>query len=232
MTRKKNVAALVVAAGSGTRMGGDVPKQFIEIEGTSILQLTLQKFQRAAQVNFIYVVTNPNCADQYSDIIKKDWGIEKLSAVVAGGVERHDSVWAGLQAIDNSVDIVLIHDGVRPFVSESIIDASISAAQSFGAALVGVTPKDTVKRIRDDCVSDTLDRRELFLAQTPQAFQKKIILAAYEHAFLKGEFSTDDSALVENIGRKVVVVPGDRRNIKITTPEDIYVARAFMEMDK
>ena len=231
MIRKNTVAALVVAAGSGSRMGSDIPKQFIEINGVPILRMTLQRLQDAEKVDSIYVTTSPDYVDHYSGIIKNEWSIAKLSGVIAGGSERHDSVWAGLQALEESVEIVLIHDGVRPFVNEPMINASIHAAQSFGAALVGVTPKDTVKRVEEEFVGETINRQELLLAQTPQTFQKKVILAAYEHAFLNNEFSTDDSALVENIGQKVVVVPGDRRNIKVTTPEDLYIARAFVEMD-
>jgi 2-C-methyl-D-erythritol 4-phosphate cytidylyltransferase len=227
---KDTVAVLVVAAGSGKRMGSDVPKQFIEINGKPILRLTLERFQEAELVAQIYVVTSPGLVDHYSKVIINDWQIDKLVDIVSGGTERHHSVWAGLQALHDNADIVLIHDGVRPFVSQEIIGASIQAAKSFGAAVVGVSPKDTVKRVEDEYVSETVDRHTLLLAQTPQAFQKEIILAAYENAFLNDDFSTDDAALVEKLGHKVAVVTGDRKNIKITTPEDLLIAHAFMEV--
>ena len=223
------IAALIVAAGSGKRMGGDVPKQFLEIGGEPILRLTLERFQQASLVSHIYVVTSRHSIDRYGAIFKDEWGITKVAKIVAGGAERHHSVWAGLQALEDSVEIVLIHDGVRPFVSPQIIEKSVQAAKNFGAAVVGVSPKDTVKHVNHERINGTIDRHSVLLAQTPQTFQKKLIISAYEHAFLKNEFSTDDAALVENLGREVVVVPGDSRNIKITTPEDLLIARAFMD---
>lgn len=229
MEEKNIVAVIVVAAGMGKRMGGDRPKQFLEIGGKPILRLTLERFQDADGVDQIYVVTNPRLVDDLSPVIKDEWGIGKLMTVVAGGTERHDSVWAGLQALEEAVRIVMIHDGVRPFVSRRIIAESINAARQVGAVIVGVTPKDTVKQISDRHVAATLDRAVLLLTQTPQTFQKHIVVNAYQKAFSQNDFSTDDAALVEKLGQSVLVVQGDHMNIKITTPDDLAIANAFME---
>ncbi len=227
---KTVVAALVVAAGSGVRMGGAMPKQFIEIANKPILQHTLERFQHSAAIDQVYVILSPEYVDEYAAIIENNWRISKLVKVVAGGAERHLSVWAGLQNLSKDVEIVLIHDGVRPFVSEQIIDASIKSAVLYGAAVVGVPPKDTVKQVEGDVIGHTLDRKTLLLAQTPQTFRKNIILKANEQAFADNAFSTDDAALVERMGRQVAIVPGEWKNIKITSPEDLVVAKAFLEM--
>ncbi len=211
-------------------MGGATPKQFIEVANKPILQYTLERFKNAAAIDQIYVILNSRYVGEYGAIIENHWRISKLQKIVAGGSERHLSVWAGLQALRKDVEIVLIHDGVRPFVSEQIIDSSIQSAMLHGAAVVGVPPKDTVKLVDDDFVSNTLDRKKLLLAQTPQAFQSDLIFKAYEQAFANNAFATDDAALVENMGRKVAVVAGDWKNIKITSPEDLVVAKAFLEM--
>lgn len=226
---KKYVAALIVAAGSGKRMGGDTPKQFLEIHGKPILQHTLERFQMSTAVDQIYVVTAPENSDHYSTIIKSDWRINKLFKVIAGGKERYHSVWAGLQALDADVDIVLIHDGVRPFISEHVIRQSVQAAGTHGAVVVGAPARDTVKIVDGAFVQETIDRTSVLLAQTPQTFRKDVIVNAYKHAFLHNTFSTDDSALVENFGHKVAVLHGDSTNIKITLPEDLIFARAFLE---
>jgi len=224
------VAALIVAAGSGKRMGGHTPKQFLEINGKPILQHTLERFQASSAVDQIYVVTSPEFTDHYSSVIKADWRITKLCKVIAGGKERHHSVWAGLQALDPDVDVVLIHDGVRPFVSDELIRQSVLSARTHGAVVVGASAKDTVKIVDGDFVKETIDRNSVLLAQTPQTFRKEVIVDAYRHAFATNSFSTDDSALAESVGHKVAVLHGDSTNIKITLPEDLMFAEAFLEV--
>ncbi|MBN1465333.1 2-C-methyl-D-erythritol 4-phosphate cytidylyltransferase [candidate division KSB1 bacterium] len=224
------VAALIVAAGSGSRMGGAIPKQFIELNGIPILRYTLEKFQTCTAVDQIYIIL-PKAFMVYADIFPKEWRIKKFVKAIIGGPERHDSVWAGLQGLAEEVDIVLIHDGVRPFLSHRIIRDSIAAAERCGAAVVGLTPTDTVKYIQRDRVEKTVDRRHVLLAQTPQTFARGVIMDAYRLAKQNESFSTDDAALVEQAGGAVAVVPGDWRNIKITSPEDLIVAQAILDAE-
>jgi 2-C-methyl-D-erythritol 4-phosphate cytidylyltransferase len=226
---KSTVAAIIVAAGSGQRMGGAIPKQFLEINGKAILRYTLEKFQSCPEIEQIYVILPANFIATYEEVFRVEWKIDNLVKVVAGGAERHLSVWAGLEALEKDVEIVMIHDGVRPFVSSRILRESIFAAEQFGAAVVGLTPKDTVKQIAGEYVEKTMNREQLLLAQTPQTFRKDVIVNANKNAFRTGSFSTDDAALVEQMGMRVAIVPGEWTNIKITSPEDLVVARAIIE---
>ncbi|MBN1479585.1 2-C-methyl-D-erythritol 4-phosphate cytidylyltransferase [candidate division KSB1 bacterium] len=228
---KPIVAALVVAAGSGSRMGGSTLKQFIKIYDKPILQYTLEKFQAYPHIQHIYTILPEEFVGEYSLVIRNKWKITKFVRAVAGGAERHLSVWAGLQALDAEDKIVMIHDGVRPFVSQRILSESIRAAERYGAAVVGMRPKDTVKQIAKAQVKKTLDRTQIVLAQTPQTFRKEIILRANQFAFKNNSFSTDDAALVEQIGETVTVVPGEWQNIKITSPEDLIIARAYIDAE-
>lgn len=227
--RKSVVAALIVAAGSGTRMERSIPKQFIKLNEKPILRYTLEKFQTCNDIDQIYVILPDEYVKAYRDIFVKKWRISKFTKAVAGGEERHLSVWAGLQALAADVEIVLIHDGVRPFVTHRILKESIAAAELYGAAVVGLMPKDTVKLVRDNKVEKTLDRRDVIFAQTPQTFERDVIVKANMLAFEKKSFSTDDAALVEQSGRTVAVVPGDWKNFKITSPEDLILAKAILE---
>jgi len=228
-TQKRVVAALIVAGGSGKRMNRSIPKQFIEIGGKSILQYTIERCQDSQYIDQILCALPPEHVETYGQKLMRERQLSKLVTVVAGGDSRHLSVWQGLQALESTVDVVMIHDGVRPFINERIIRESITAAQQHGAAVVGLVPKDTVKLWSADGVERTLDRRNVLIAQTPQTFKKEIIVRAFEHAFQTQSFSTDDAALVEQMGGKVAVVQGDWRNIKITSPEDLIAAKAYLE---
>ncbi len=223
--------AIIVAAGSGTRMGGMLPKQFLTFKNKPILQHTLERFQSFSEIDSICVVLPPDFVAEYERIIVRDWNISKANCVVAGGGERHLSVWAGIQAVSSETDIIMIHDGVRPFVDERIINESINAALQHGAAVVCKTPKDTVKQRNGNVIHHTLNRETIVLAQTPQTFQKDVILKANEFAFAHNTFSTDDAALVENMGAPVAIVEGDWKNSKITSPEDLLIANAILESE-
>jgi 2-C-methyl-D-erythritol 4-phosphate cytidylyltransferase len=175
--------------------------------------------------------------DEILVVAPKDWlffvaqeiidgmGFRKVRRVVEGGPERQDSVYAGLKALEPSTEIVVIHDGVRPFVDADMIERAIAEARKTGAAIYAVRPRDTVKRGRSETVEETLAREELWLVQTPQAFRYPLILQAYENARSKGLVGTDDAALVEWLGQKVSVLEGSHWNLKITTPEDLEIAR-------
>jgi len=210
------VSVIIAAGGTGKRMGQK--KQFLPLLGRSVLEWTIEAFKKVKAINEIILVVNPDELEK-----AKMLGIEK---VTAGGKERSDSVANGLKLVSKDCDIVLIHDGARPLITSDIIVKSIKEAQEFGAVVVGVPVKDTIKRVGDDLlIEDTVDRKTLWQAQTPQAFKYAIITRAYVGGKKK---ATDDSKLVEDFGIKVKMVMGSYENIKITTPEDLIVAEAIL----
>lgn len=212
-------------------MGGTIPKQFLLLSQKPILQHTLERFQSFDRIQAICVVVPADFRADYETKIRQDWGIAKIHAVLAGGAQRHLSVWKGIEAVPKESHIIMIHDGVRPFVSERMVHQSIDAALQHGAAVVGIPPKDTVKQVNAQRIHHTLKRDTLFLAQTPQTFQTQVIRRANELAFAQHSFSTDDAALVEQMGHLVATVQGDWKNIKITSPEDLIIANAIWESD-
>ena len=209
------IAAIIVAAGSGKRFGSK--KQFKFLGEKRVVELTVQKFLSIPEIKNIILVLPKE------DIENVGLGFSPATKIkiVSGGKTRQHSFFNGLSVLSSDTDIVLIHDGVRPFVSEKIIKDSIVSAKKYGACVVAVPSKDTVKICKGGFVSSTPERRNIFLAQTPQAFKYSLIMKAYKKAFEKNYFSTDDSALIEKLGKKIKIVSGDYRNIKITTKEDI-----------
>ncbi|MBJ6724786.1 2-C-methyl-D-erythritol 4-phosphate cytidylyltransferase [Geomesophilobacter sediminis] len=223
--------ALIPAAGMGKRMGADTNKQYLLLDGIPILAHTLKVFQDAPFISGIYVVSPeaeiPFCR---SEVVER-YGISKVRAIVKGGAERQHSVRNGLYAMDDldPEDVVLIHDGVRPFISEAVLEQAAAAAREGSGAVVAVPVKDTVKVAVDGLITQTPPRETLWLAQTPQAFRYAIIRAAHEAAVNEGFLGTDDASLLERQGAKLTIVPGDYKNIKITTPEDLVLAQAFLK---
>jgi len=227
----KKIFALIPAAGMGKRMGAGKNKQYLALDGMPILAHTLKVFQGAPFVEGIYLITpEPEIPYCTSDVVER-YGLSKVRAVVAGGAERQYSVHNGLKAMHEVADddLVLIHDGVRPFVSPGLLLQAADVADRFGGALVAVPVKDTVKIVRDGVVTATPPREELWLAQTPQAFRYGMIRSAYEAAAADGFLGTDDASLFERQGWPLHIVSGDYRNIKITTPEDMVLAEAFLK---
>ncbi|NIA28897.1 MAG: 2-C-methyl-D-erythritol 4-phosphate cytidylyltransferase [Actinobacteria bacterium] len=222
------VTAIIVAAGSGKRFGGQVKKQFMEINGKPVLRYTLERFQTCDKIDDISVVVPQESIQWLTSEIPDRWGISKVKNIISGGSDRQDSVWAALKELDDDVEIVAVHDGVRPFIASAMIAKLVDAAGKYGAALVGVKPKDTIKLTREAVVIETLDRRSLVSVQTPQVFTRELLVKAYQKAQLDEYKSTDDSALVENLGEKVIVLEGSYQNIKITSPEDVLIAEAFL----
>lgn len=230
MTTFKSIA-LIPAAGMGKRMGASINKQYLRLNGLPILAHTISVFERSALIDSIYLVIPadeiPYCREQ----IVEAGGFKKIAAIVAGGTERQHSVMNGLKAIRGTADdddVILIHDGVRPFLSEAMLHESITAAQEHDGALVAVPAKDTIKIVADGVVIDTPSRETLWQAQTPQSFRFGVIFAAHQAAEREGFIGTDDASLIERSGGKIRIVAGDYRNIKITTPEDLTLAEAFM----
>lgn len=220
--RKCKVGVVIPAAGIGKRFGSNMPKQFLEIDGIPILQITLQKFQACDAVDCIVVVSHADFIFEVTDLVKQN-NFTKVTSIVNGGEHRQDSVWNGLkEIINNDVEIILIHDAVRPFVTDALIKNVINSSVKFGAAVPAVPLNDTIK-VSDEkgFLIATLDRTKLFAIQTPQGFRKDLILKAFEKALIDNYYATDDASLVERLGEKIKIVEGDYKNIKITTKEDL-----------
>jgi len=221
--------AIIPAGGAGRRMGGGVPKQFLPLAGVPVLVHTLRAFQRSPIIDEIFlVVPEGDMAAVRRDFVE-GWGLSKVTAVIAGGTERQDSVANALMQVRDVHGIVLVHDGVRPFVSEELISRVVAAADEHGAAAVGVPVRDTVKSVSTaGKVVKTVEREGLWLTQTPQAFRRQLICAAYEKAAQDRFSGTDDSSLVERMGVSVRMIPGDHDNIKLTTPEDLALGAIIL----
>ena len=239
MSEISPVTAIIVAAGTGSRMGAQaMPKQFLPVGGIPILAHTLKIFDRAASVDHLVLVIRAEDRAICESLVR-EFQIAKIAAMVDGGQERQDSVLRGLRAAPAQTEIVLIHDAVRMFVTEDMIAQSICDARQFGASVVAVSAKDTIKEARPCAENDsavmivkTHDRRNLWQIQTPQTFRRDLILACYQQAIAAGFQATDDAMMAEHFGHPVKIVPGLYRNIKITTPDDLIIAEAFYQQEK
>jgi len=221
--------AIIAAAGTGSRMASDRPKQFLQLAGTPIIFHTLVPFEECASIQEVIVVLPAEEAAAFLTIAGKR-GLRKLSRVVPGGVTRADSVKRGLLAVrPATAGIVAVHDGVRPFVTVEEIEDTIEAARRDGAAILTTPVTDTIKQVSGGRVVNTLERRDLRRALTPQCFRYELLRRAYEQADVNDPSLTDESALVEKIGVPVTTIEGSSRNIKITTPQDLAVAEAFIK---
>jgi 2-C-methyl-D-erythritol 4-phosphate cytidylyltransferase len=226
---QKRVAGLIPAAGSGVRMGGDIAKPFLQLGGREILAHTLDVFERSAVIDELWVVVAAKNVSACQQGIIKRYGFRKVRDVVAGGASRQESVWRGLQRIDAAVDLVVVHDGVRPFVTEAVLQETLGCAAQHGAAVAAVPLRDTLKRISEGGVVEaTVPRENLWRTQTPQAFQRHLLMSAYRQAWERGVCATDDAGLLESIGHPVKVVSGLESNIKITTPEDLIFSEGLL----
>ena len=224
------VIALIPAAGMGKRMGAGINKQYLLLDGKPIVARTITVFENAPFIDDIYLVIPEPEIPYCREHVVERYGLKKVRKIVPGGAERQHSVLNGLRAMDAAEDgdLVLIHDGVRPLIPLQVIRDAMDIALTHAGALVAVPAKDTVKIASEGIVRDTPARETLWLAQTPQAFRYGIIRAAHEKAETDRFLGTDDSQLVERLGMAVRIVMGDYRNIKITTPEDLILAEAFL----
>ncbi len=215
------VSAIIPAAGQGVRMGAGVPKQFLLLNGKPILHHTLQSFQQCDEVDEIVIVMPANEIEPSSGL-KNDFG--KIKCLVAGGAQRQDSVCNGFDALDPDTDIVVVHDGVRPFASPELIRDSIRAARDFGAVITAIPVSDTIKKANEDgLVEGTVAREGLWRVQTPQTFRYELLKEACDRARQDGFYGTDEGALIENLGRELKIIPGSELNIKITRSEDLVL---------
>lgn len=226
------VCAIVLAAGKGSRMGGKVKKQFLNLDDKPILYYALKAFCDNTFIDEIVLVT----AEEEMDYCRKDivekYELNKVSAIVQGGSERQESVFNGLKSMENC-DIVLIHDGARPFVTDEIINLGIRYAELHGACTCGVMPKDTIKiKNQEQFSKETLDRSSLVAVQTPQCFKYDIIYSCHNKLSLDNISVTDDTMVVEKYGYEVYLYDGSYNNIKITTPEDLVLAERILELSR
>jgi 2-C-methyl-D-erythritol 4-phosphate cytidylyltransferase/2-C-methyl-D-erythritol 2,4-cyclodiphosphate synthase len=226
------VSVIIPAGGSGSRIKSKKAKQYLSLDQIPILIHTLIVFERVKMINEMILVVPEKDLFYVQKELLPPYKLSKIKSVVAGGKERQDSVKNGLNEISDKTDIVVIHDAVRPFIHEKIISAVVSAAKTTGAATAGVMSKDTIKIIkRNNLIAATIPRDIVWLTQTPQAFKYKILKKSYEKAYNDKFYGTDDASLVERIGQKVKMVEGSYGNIKITTPEDVIIAKALMKQD-
>lgn len=225
----KRIAGLIPAAGSGVRMGGDIAKPFLRLGGREILARTLDVFERCAVIGEIWVIVAATHVSACREGIVNRYGFRKVCDVVAGGASRQESVWRGLQRVDTAVDLVVVHDGVRPFVTEAVLQKTLDCAAQHGAAVAAVPLRDTLKRVSEEGeVETTVARENLWRAQTPQAFQRHLLMSAYRQARERGVRATDDAGLLESMGHPVKVVSGSENNLKITTPEDLIFSEGLL----
>jgi 2-C-methyl-D-erythritol 4-phosphate cytidylyltransferase len=223
--------AIIAAAGSGTRMASDRPKQFLLLAGTPVIFHTLKSFEQCDSIHEVIVVLPAEESAGFLSLAGK-FGVRKVARVVPGGATRADSVKRGLLTIRSATaEIVAVHDGVRPFVTVAEIEATVAAAREDGAAILVAPVTDTIKQVNGETIVTTLDRGSLRRALTPQCFQYELLRQAYQQADVNDASLTDESALVEKLGKPVRIVEGSARNIKITTAEDLAIAEQFLAAD-
>ena len=223
------ISAIILAGGKGKRIRSAISKQFIDIKGKPIIYYTLKKFSENKKIDNIIVVLPEDEVKYFKENILKKYEL-RINKIVIGGKERQDSVYNALKSLKNSsTDIVLIHDGARPFISERIINEGIKFAEIYGAAAPGVMPKDTIKVKNEKNFSvDTPNRANLVSIQTPQVFKFDEILECHEKIRYNGEMVTDDTMVVEKYGYSVYLYDGEYTNIKVTTPEDLILAERLI----
>ncbi|HEX9156373.1 MAG TPA: 2-C-methyl-D-erythritol 4-phosphate cytidylyltransferase [Syntrophales bacterium] len=227
------VVALIPSAGRGKRMGAEKPKAFLRLGSVPILVRTLQIFENSPLVNEIVAVVPPGEGVKEAEEMIRRSGLKKILQVLPGGEERQESVWRGLTAIRGRADWVIVHDVARPFLPPELIERTLSEARRSKAVAVALPAHETLKEISPGKeVVRTMDRRHVWMAQTPQCFEFNLILNAYEQARKDGFLGTDDASLVERLGIPVRVIEGSRFNFKITTPEDLILAEALLKIWK
>ena len=211
-------------------MGGGTEKQFLSLGAKPLLAHTLERFQQCELIDELFVVLPQEKITFCRDEIINRYALSKVKELIAGGERRQDSVYSGLKAVDPDTMIVVIHDGVRPFIEESLIRRVIEAAQEWGAAVVALPEYDTIKEVtHDQFVFQTIDREKIWRVQTPQAFHYPLLWKAFEKAMSCGYYGTDEACLIEQIGHRIKIVGGSSFNIKVTTPDDLVLGEAILK---
>ncbi len=228
---KKHCTAVVLSAGQGRRMGASVQKQYIELGGRPVIYYALKTFEDSHIIDDIVLVVGEGQEENVRRSIVEKYAITKVRAVVPGGRERYDSVWQGLQAIERQDGYVFIHDGARPFVDEAMLRRGYEAVERYGACVAGMPSKDTVRLADDNGIArETPERKYVWAVQTPQIFEMAFITEAYSRLLRDGHVNVTDDAMVaeQMMGARVKLFEGSYENIKITTPEDMDIARMFL----
>ena len=221
----KRCGAVIVAAGSASRMGG-IDKVMAVLGGEPMIARTVRAFQQCGAIADIVIVTRPDLIRPISALCAQ---MDKLRMVVAGGQSRQESVALGMNALPKGVELAAVHDGARPLITDAVIDRTVRAANSYGAAAPAVPVKDTIKVVRGGLVTDTPDRASLQAVQTPQVFDFDLLRGALKKAAEDAAAVTDDCSAVERLGMAVKIVEGDERNLKVTTPMDLKIAEMLLE---
>ncbi|PYV12624.1 MAG: 2-C-methyl-D-erythritol 4-phosphate cytidylyltransferase [Acidobacteria bacterium] len=225
------VLAIIPAAGTGVRMGGGTPKQFLSLEGVPIFIHTLRKFAASNVIDGIFLALRPEEMER----ARKDIDRERFSKpvrLVAGGTSRQETVGHALAEAPATTEMVVVHDAVRPFVELDLIQRVVEAARQHGAAVLGIPSVDTVKQVERQIIRGTIPRERIVLAQTPQAFRFNLIREAFARAEADGFYGSDESSLVERLDHTVTVLMGSDRNIKITKPSDLPLARLYIAQER
>ena len=221
----KSCGAVIVAAGSASRMGG-IDKVMAELGGEPMIRRTVRAFQNADAITSIVIVTREDLIRPISALCRE---MDKVVAVVAGGSSRQESVHLGLNALPKGTKLAAVHDGARPMISWEVIDRTVRAANTYGAAAPAIPVKDTIKVVQGGLVKETPDRATLQAVQTPQVFDFDLLRGALKKAETDGAQVTDDCSAVERLGMKIKIVEGDERNLKVTTPLDLKIAELLLE---
>jgi 2-C-methyl-D-erythritol 4-phosphate cytidylyltransferase len=225
--------AIVLAGGAGKRMGSSTNKQFLLLDNRPIIVHALQVFEECKPVDGVYLVVNQKDLPVIQEEILETYKFSKILKLVIGGRLRQDSVRNGLEAIEDPCDIVIIHDAARPFVSPAFVEKSIFLMEMFDAIIPAIPVRDTIKVIsKEGFVQKTLERDSLWQIQTPQTFKYQLIMKAYREGMAKKLYGTDDAAFIEYLGKKVKVIEGSPYNLKITTPEDLVIAKGILSQLK
>jgi len=232
------VTAILPAAGMGTRMGGETPKQFLELDGAPILLHTLRRLASCDSISEIILATRADEVQRMEELCRHEKFRQSVH-VVKGGSTRQESVAAALEHVDDGVELVAVHDAVRPFVTREQVSRVIEEARKCGAAILGIPAMDTVKEVKRSSLPQdvaliigTIPRERLVLAQTPQIFHTKLLKEAFARAAADGVNASDEAGLVERLGHDVHVVHGTERNIKITKPSDMELARFYLDLER
>ncbi len=227
---KNQVCTLIPAAGKGHRMTPSVKKPYLKLAEKPILAHTIQQFERNSAVDAIFVIVDETDFRKCHTTVLDPFAFTKVHPLIAGGATRQESVWKGILALPGDVEFVIVHDGVRPFVTNDMILACLTAADEYGAAVAAIPVKDTIKVAdKDSFVLETPVREQLWAVQTPQVFRKSVLLEAHQIAQESQLTATDDAALVEQLGFPVKLVHGSYENLKITTQIDLRVAEVLLE---
>ncbi|MGH9375355.1 MAG: 2-C-methyl-D-erythritol 4-phosphate cytidylyltransferase [Terriglobia bacterium] len=223
--------AIIPAAGSGTRMGGGTPKQFLSLEGAPVFLHTLRKFDAASSIDEVVLAVRQDEQERARQAVAAE-RFSKPVRLTSGGSARQETVARALASVTSPPEIVVVHDAVRPFVTVEMIDRAVEAARRDGAAIFGIPSVDTLKQVEHGVIIGTIPRERIALAQTPQAFRYVLLREAFDRALADEFQGTDESSLVERMGAKVIILRGSDRNIKITKPSDLPVARLFIALER